>query len=102
MRTAVVAWETPAERTVTLSLLYSDDRSIAGVAAASAAAAAAAGVAAAGGSGGPSVGTEAIGPGRWWSRIVSVVGTRHAYLVGRKQLANGIQKEKNKTRKIKE
>ena len=49
----------------------------AGVAAAdgAGAAAGAAGVAAAEGGGGPPVGTEAIGAGRWWGKIMLVVGT---------------------------
>ena len=62
-----------------LSLLSSDDRSLAGVAAAGiaasdvavpAAAAAAAGVATSKGGVGPPAGTEAIGAGRWWGRIM--------------------------------
>ena len=64
-----------------LSLLSSDDRSLAGVAAAgiaasdvaaagTAAAAAAAGVATSKGGVGPPAGTEAIGAGRWWGRIM--------------------------------
>ena len=99
MRTAAAAWETPAERPlVVLSLLSSDDRSIAGVL--TAAFVTAAGTAAAGRccssrccllllllllllresqqqdkqGGGPPVGTDAIGSGRWWTRFVRVVG----------------------------
>ena len=98
VRTAAVAWEAPAKRSLALYLLISDDRSIAqgGVAsagfasvdcrclvlqqqisyaAAAAAAGAALGAAAAGGGIGPPVGTEAIGAGRWCGKIVWVVGT---------------------------
>ena len=80
VRTAAVAWEAPAKRSQAFYLFLSDDRSIAGgVAAAGIAAAgcwcfAAAAAAAAGtgveAGGGPQVGTEAIGAGRWCGKIV--------------------------------
>ena len=56
--------ESPAKRSSALDSLYSDHRSIAG--------AAAAGIAAAAGDG-PPVGTEAIGRGRWWSKLCGYV-----------------------------
>ena len=82
MRTSAEVWEAPAKRSLALSLLSSDERSIAGTgeavagaAAAAAGATAAEGVPAAEGGGGPPVGTEDIGLRRWWSRIVWKVCT---------------------------
>ena len=103
MRTAAaVAWEAVTKISMlvlALSILdrgccSSVTRCIAAAPGAAAARAVAAGVAAAR-EGGPQ---EAIRPSRWWSRIVSVVGTGDLLfmcLMGRKQLSHGIQTGKN-------
>ena len=101
LKTAAVAREAPANCSLTLYFLLSDEKSMAvgvgradiaaierkylvlqqqisdaaAAASAAAAAAAAVGAAAADGGSGPPAGTAAVGAGRWCGKIVRVVGT---------------------------